>query len=136
MKNKSPDVYPEPAGLFRPRRLHGRDAGSLDGGPVMAAAGAASVGRLEADLARHVLAARDGDRSAFGRLVDASKGAVTSIALAICGDVAPSWRARRRSISFGCPIFCGFDSWRKSRATWSGSKPDWRSADGRPGWVW
>ncbi|MCZ6506729.1 MAG: RNA polymerase sigma factor [Acidobacteria bacterium] len=42
--------------------------------------------RLESD----VLAAREGDAPAFGRLVDETKGAVTAIALAIVGDYPTS----------------------------------------------
>lgn len=45
---------------------------------------------LDRDLAPTVRAAMAGDRDAFGRLVDASKSAVTSIALAICRDVPAS----------------------------------------------
>lgn len=45
---------------------------------------------LELDVTQAVRAAMAGDQSAFGRLVDASRGAVTSIALAICRDVATS----------------------------------------------
>ena len=56
----------------------------------MASVAGAEVASLESDLVREVVAAQGGDRSAFGRLVDASMGAVTSIALAICRDVAAS----------------------------------------------
>ena len=49
-----------------------------------------SLSTLAVQLESDVLAARDGDASAFGRLVDETKSAVTAIALAIIGDYPAS----------------------------------------------
>jgi len=49
-----------------------------------------SLTTLAVQLETDVLAARSGDASAFGRLVDETKSAVTSIALAIVGDYPAS----------------------------------------------
>ena len=49
-----------------------------------------SLSTLAVQLETDVLAARDGDASAFGRLVDETKSAVTAIALAIVGDYPAS----------------------------------------------
>ena len=49
-----------------------------------------SLTTLAVQLETDVLAARSGDASAFGRLVDVTKSAVTAIALAIVGDYTAS----------------------------------------------
>ena len=49
-----------------------------------------SLSTLAVQLETDVLAAKDGDAPAFGRLVDETKSAVTAIALAIVGDYPAS----------------------------------------------